>query len=89
MEHGASQLAEWIARKGLSQSAAAEKFGIHKATLNKILKRTRLPGRQTATTFRDVAGVPLDAWVPTRVGTRRKGDRSKGRNSQYWQGANA
>jgi transcriptional regulator with XRE-family HTH domain len=89
MEHGALQLAEWIERKGLSQTAAAEKLGIHKATLNKILKRTRLPGRQNATVIRDMAGIPLDAWVPTRVAKRRSVIATKARKSQYWQGVNA
>jgi hypothetical protein len=90
MEHGAKQLTDWIARRfDGNQTAAAEKLGLHKSTLNKILKRTRLPGRQIATALRDVAGIPLDAWVPTRVGKRPKPALPKGHNAQYWQGGNA
>ena len=58
MEHGATQLADWIDRRfDGNQTDAAEKLGLHKSTLNKILKRTRLPGRQIATTLRDTAGI--------------------------------
>lgn len=90
MEHGSTQLADWIRRKfDGNQSQAANYLGLHKSVLNKILKRTRLPGRQTATQFRDEAGIPLDAWVPTRVGKRKKPQQGQGRNSQQWQAANA
>lgn len=89
MQHGSQQLAQWIDRSKLSQTAAAEKLGVHKTTLNKILKGTRLPGRQIATTIRDTTGIPLDAWVPTRVGGRRKTDRPNYRNRSNWQGATA
>ncbi len=90
MEHGASQLADWVARKfDGNQSHAANYLRLHKSVLNKILKRTRLPGRQTATLLRDEAGIPLDAWVPTRVGKRQKPQQPQGRKAQHWQGATA
>jgi transcriptional regulator with XRE-family HTH domain len=89
MEHGSTQLADWIDRKGYGQAEAARKLGLHKSTLNKILKGTRLPGRQSAATIRDMAGVPLDAWVPTAVGKRAKRLAAKARNMQHFQGANA
>jgi plasmid maintenance system antidote protein VapI len=90
MEHGSILLAEWIARRfdGV-QSAAAAKVGVHKSVMNKLLKGTRLPGRQTATILRDMAGIPLDAWVPTRGGKTRKTHQTKARNGQHWQGATA
>jgi transcriptional regulator with XRE-family HTH domain len=72
MQHGAQQLALWIARMGVTQTAAAGNLGIHKTTLSKILKRKRLPGRQIATNIRDLTGIPLDAWMPTPVGTLTK-----------------
>ena len=89
MEHGSTQLADWIDRKDYSQAEAARKLGLHKSTLNKILKGTRLPGRQSATTIRDVAGVPLDAWMPTAVVRRAKRLAAKARSTQHWQAANA
>lgn len=89
MQHGSQQLAEWIERSKLNQREAARKLGIHQSTLNKILKRTRLPGRHSAIAIRDTTGIPLDAWVETRVGNRRKTDRPNARKGQQWQGANA
>jgi hypothetical protein len=90
MEHGSILLAEWIERRfDGKQSAAAEKVGVHKSVICKILKRTRLPGRSTSAALRDLAGIPLDAWVPTRVGKRRKPQQVKGQHRADWQGATA
>lgn len=58
----------------MTQREAAETLGIHFTVLNKLLKGTRPPGRETAIVIEEKTGIPVAAWS-TRVGKRRKADR--------------
>lgn len=88
MEHGSSQLKDWIARSHLNQREAAQKLELHYTTLNKILQGSRPPGRETAIVIEAVTGIPVAAWS-TRVGKTKKSPKAKARKHQYWQAGNA
>lgn len=75
MQHGSVQLAAWLKRSGMNQREAAKHLGIHWTVLNKLLKGTRLPGRNTAIDLQATTGIPVVAWT-TRVAKVKKRKRA-------------
>lgn len=89
MIHGRFQLADWLTRSKLNQRAGARVLGIHYTFLNQILLHHRQPGLANAVHFERLTGIPVEAWMPTEVGTRKKRQPRRIRTRQYLQGVNA
>ena len=66
--NGRQLLRDWIRRSCLNQTEAGERIGVRKAYLSEILGGSRRPGLDTAVWIERVTGVPVEAWVSTRVG---------------------
>lgn len=65
---GRQLVREWLVRSCLNQKEAALRIGVTPAYLSEILGGTKRPGLDNAVWIERVTGVPVEAWVPTRVG---------------------
>ena len=79
-----------LARKHVGTIAdLADKLKIDRTYCGRILSGERTPGISTRVKAREIFRIPLDAWVPTRVGKSKKTTRRASQKPQYFQGANA
>lgn len=68
-QSGRARLAQWIQRSKLNQIEASRVIGIHVTQLSQILAGNRRPGLDNAVKIETTTGIPVEAWVPTPVGT--------------------
>jgi len=62
-------LAQWITRSKLNQLETARLIGMDPAQLNQVLSGKRRPGLDNAVKIETATGIPVEAWVPTPLGT--------------------
>lgn len=63
MQSGATQLADWMERRGLSQRETASKFGWDETFISKLIRGHRRPGVRNAVKIRTETGIPIEAWM--------------------------
>jgi plasmid maintenance system antidote protein VapI len=81
MLSGRQRFAEWLQRSKLSQRAAAKLLGFHWTHVNQILSGRRQPGLTNAVHIERVTGIPVEAWLPTAVGSKRERRADDDRNT--------
>lgn len=62
MLSGATQLADWMKRRGFNLEDAAEFFDWDPTYISKLLNGHRQPGRENAIELEDKAGIPIRSW---------------------------
>lgn len=66
MQNGRARLRAWIERSQFgSQKEAADVLGFDHTFLSQILNGHRQPGLRNAVAIERIAGIPVEAWVPT------------------------
>lgn len=79
MVNGRTRLKAWMEREGLNQRAAAKILKIHYTFLNKLLNHDRYeqrsPSMLTACRIERVTGIPMVAWLPQSVASKKRADR--------------
>lgn len=70
MHSGRERLAAWLKRSNLNQREGAKLLRLHWTFLNQILLGRRSPGLANAVLIERVTGVPVEAWLSTRVSKR-------------------
>lgn len=78
MSDARTRLRDWMARANLTQRAAAELLDVHYTFLSQILNDDRSPSLATAVRFERVTGIPVEAWMPTKVDAERETVPAKG-----------
>lgn len=78
MLDGRTQLADWITRRGVNQREAARILDLDHTFLNQILTGRRVPGLANAVRIERVAGISVEAWLPTEVGDDAEPDPASG-----------
>lgn len=68
MVDGRTQLADWIARRGVNQREAARILGMNFTNLNHLLNGRRRAGLAVAIQIERCTGIPAESWLPTDDG---------------------
>jgi transcriptional regulator with XRE-family HTH domain len=69
MESGAAQLKDWMRRRGFNQADACRFLGFDQASMSNFCAGKRTPGLETAIHLERLTGIPVEAWLPTALGT--------------------
>lgn len=69
MQDGATQLLDWMKRRGFTQTEAAEFFGWDMTFVSKLVNGHRLPGLVNAVKIERETGIPVEAWVSSELDT--------------------
>lgn len=72
MKSGSQQLKAWMDRLRLTYRAAADILGVNWAYLNQIVNEKRSPSFAMASRIQHETGIPVGAWVPTRVDSKKR-----------------
>lgn len=83
MQSARAQLADWIARRGMTQREAAVLLGLHYTYLSQIILGKRSPGLANAVQIQRVTGISAESWVATEVGTAVEADPVEAVNVQH------
>jgi len=68
MQHGRSQLRDWMKRREFTQREAAAYLGIDETFLTKLLSGVRQPGLTNAVKLERHTGIPIEAWMSSEQG---------------------
>lgn len=68
MPSGPEQLKDWMRRRGFTQADMARYFDWDQSFVSVLMSGRRSPGLETAITIERLAGIPVEAWLPTEVG---------------------
>lgn len=69
MHSGPEQLKDWMRRRGFTQADMARYFEWDQSFVSVLLSGRRSPGLETAVTIERLAGIPVEAWLPSSVDT--------------------
>ena len=69
VQTGAQQLLDWMKRRGFSKMDTAAHFGWDLTFISKLVNSRRLPGLVNAIKIERETGIPVEAWLPTRLDT--------------------
>ena len=67
MLSGPDHLRDWMARRSVNQSKAAELLDISTVYLSQILNGVRQPGLNNALKIERLTGIPCESWARTDV----------------------
>lgn len=67
MQSGPEQLKDWMRRRGFTQADMARYFNWDQSFVSVLLSGRRSPGLETAITIERLAGIPVEAWLPSEV----------------------
>lgn len=82
LSDGCKRLRAWMKRSNLTnQAEAAEVLEIGYEYFTKIHRGLRLPGRDLAVHIERKTGIPVDAWVSSRMDKTRSLVGASGRNA--------
>jgi len=71
MKAAATQLREWIQRRGIPQNEAAGLLGIDETYVSHILSGRKTPGLRRAAAIERITGIPIASWVSRRVAIKK------------------
>lgn len=74
MKEGRLQLKDWIHRRVFMQREAAAYLNLDETFLSQIVNGKRQPGLKNAIEIERLTGIPVEAWVPSEVGTSVEAD---------------
>lgn len=67
MTSGSRQLADWIARRGITQREAAKLLGFTEQFVGALVLGRKRPGLSRAVTLEDVAGISVRSWQVSQL----------------------
>lgn len=70
MISGPEQLRDWMQRRQVNQTEAAELLGITAVFLSQLLNSKRQPGLGNAVKIERMTGISVESWLLNEVGTR-------------------
>lgn len=71
MKAAATQLREWIERRGIQQNEAADILGIDQSFVSHILSGRRTPGLRRAVKIERITGIPVSSWASKRLDIKK------------------
>lgn len=69
MQSGAAQLKDWMIRRRFLQKEAAEYIGLDETFVSQMVNGKRVPGLENAVLIERMTGIPVEAWMPSEVGS--------------------
>lgn len=67
MQSGPEQLKDWMRRRGVNQSEAAELLGLDIPFMSLLVNGKRTPGLTNAIAIERQTGIPVEAWLLNEV----------------------